>query len=65
MAHEKELNKLPVGTKVIPSEEFVRYCEAEFERRMNSGEAFDVTEYRVAMEMVTAKLKLLEAEGVA
>ncbi len=65
MAQETDLNKLPVGTKVIPSEEFVLYCETEFERRLNSGEDFDVDAYREAMEMVMTKLKLLEAEGEA
>jgi hypothetical protein len=65
MAQENVVNKLPVGTKVIPSEEFILYCEAEFERRLNSGEDFDEAAYREAMEMVTAKLKLLEAEGEA
>ena len=65
MAQVNDTNKLPVGTKVIPSEEFVRYCEAEFDTRLNSGEDFDEAGYREAMEMVTAKLKLLEAEIVA
>lgn len=60
MAQENELNKLPVGTKVIPSEEFTRYCEAEFEIRLNSGEEFDEAAYREAMEMVIVRLRLLE-----
>ena len=62
MAQENDINKLPVGTKVVPSEEFVQYCEDEFEKRLNSGENFDEDGYREAMEMVTAKLRLLEAE---
>ena len=65
MAQENDLNKLPLGTKVIPSEEFVLYCEGEFERRLNSGEDFDEAAYREAMEMVIAKLKLIETEGAA
>jgi len=65
MAQENDLNKLPLGTQVIPSEEFVLYCEAEFERRLNSGEDFDEAAYREAMEMVTASLKLLETESAA
>jgi len=65
MAPETDFIKLPAGTKVIPAEEFAVYCEAEFERRLNSGEDFDVAAYREAMELVITKLKLLEAEGMA
>jgi hypothetical protein len=65
MAQETSVKKLPIGTKVIPSEEFIHYCEVEFERRLNSGNDFDVSAYREAMEMVAEKLKLLEAESVA
>lgn len=52
----------PPGTKK-PSEEFVVYCEAEFERRLNSGEPFDEKTYRVAMDMALEKLQRLEEEG--
>jgi len=65
MAQETDIKKLPIGIQVIPSEEFVRYCEVEFERRLNTGEDFNVAAYREAMEMVAAKLKLLEPETVA
>jgi hypothetical protein len=65
MALETDFIKRPPGTKVIHSEEFAVYCEAEFERRLNSGEDFDLAAYREAMELVTTKLKLLEAEGMA
>ena len=65
MAQENDISKLPVGEKVIPSQEFVRYCETEFEKRLNTGEDFDEATYRKAMDMVTAKLKLLEAENMA
>lgn len=46
-----------------PSEEFVAYCEAEFERRLNSGELFDEAPYRKAMAMVLDRLTRLEEEG--
>lgn len=46
-----------------PSEEFVAYCEAEFERRLNSGESFDESQYRQAMAMVLERLTALEEEG--
>jgi predicted secreted protein len=46
-----------------PSEEFSAYCEAEFERRLNSGEAFDEAQYRKAMSMVLDRLIRMEGEG--
>lgn len=52
----------PVGVK-RPSEEFVAYCEAEFERRLNSGAGFDEPLYRKAMAMVLDRLERLEQEG--
>lgn len=45
------------------SEEFSAYCEAEFERRLNSGKPFDEALYRKAMDMVVARLVRLEEEG--
>ena len=45
------------------SADFARYCEAEFDRRRNSGESFDEAHYREAMEMVLRSLQALEAEG--
>ena len=65
MTLDTDFIKLPVATQVIPAEEFALYCEAEFERRLNSGEDFDLTAYREAMEQVITKLKLLEKEGLA
>ncbi len=44
-----------------PVEEFSAYCEGEFERRGNSGEAFDEKGYREAMEMALQKLRRLGA----
>ena len=48
-----------------PSEDFTAYCEAEFERRLNSGKDFDEAGYREAMDMVLKKLRLMEEEGIA
>lgn len=45
-----------------PSEEFSAYCEAEFERQLNSGEGFDESRYRKAMAMVMDRLIRLEQE---
>ena len=55
------LGKNPTVNK--PSEEFSVYCEAEFERRLNSEEAFDEAQYRKAMSMVLDRLIRLEVEG--
>ena len=46
-----------------PSEEFVAYCEAEFERRLNSGAMFNEALYRKAMQMVLDRLKHVEEEN--
>lgn len=48
-----------------PSDEFAAYCEAEFERRLNSGQEFDEMRYRKAMDMVLDRLTRLEQEGRA
>ncbi|MCB1723806.1 MAG: hypothetical protein KDJ39_08940 [Gammaproteobacteria bacterium] len=48
-----------------PSDEFKAYCEAEFERRLNSGESFDEPLYRKAMAMVLDRLDRLQQEGRA
>jgi hypothetical protein len=45
------------------STEFRKYCEAEFERRVNSGDEFDQGAYREALEMVLKRLSQLEQEG--
>lgn len=46
-----------------PSEDFASYCEAEFERRLNSGQPFDEPRYRKAMGMVLSRLIQLEQGG--
>lgn len=46
-----------------PSQEFALFCEAEFERRLNSGNDFDEQQYRRAMDLVMEKLRRLEDEG--
>jgi hypothetical protein len=43
--------------------EFLAYCEAERERRLNSGEAFDPEAFDQAIEMVLSKLRMLADEG--
>lgn len=46
-----------------PSDDFSAFCEAEFERRLNAGEAFDERLYRKAMHLVLDRLKQLEEEA--
>jgi hypothetical protein len=43
--------------------EFLAYCNAERERRLNSGEAFDQESFDAAIAMVLDKLRLLADEG--
>jgi hypothetical protein len=43
--------------------EFLDYCEAERERRRNSGESFDEAAFDQAVEMVLGKLRMLADEG--
>ena len=43
--------------------EFSAYCNAERERRRNSGETFDEKAFDEAVEMVMRKLRILAEEG--
>jgi hypothetical protein len=45
------------------AEEFLAYCNAERERRLNSGEAFDQEAFDAAIQMVLDKLRVLADEG--
>jgi hypothetical protein len=45
------------------AQEFLDYCTAEKERRLNSGEAFDEETFDQAIEMVVNKLRVLVDEG--
>ena len=54
----------PAASK-MPSEEFAAYCDAEFERRLNSGVDFDESRYRQAMKLVMDKLQHEEDGGRA
>ena len=50
----------PMGAS---AREFLSYCAAERERRLNSGEAFDEQAFDQAIEMVLSKLQVLADEG--
>lgn len=43
--------------------EFLAYCNAERERRLNSGEAFEQAAFDEAVELVMRKLGTLAEEG--
>lgn len=45
------------------AEEFLAYCNAECERRRNSGEPFDQELFERAKQMVLDKLRVLADEG--
>jgi hypothetical protein len=45
------------------AQEFLDYCAAEKERRLNSGEAFDEEIFDQAIQMIMNKLRVLADEG--
>lgn len=55
-----QLDNLPLGAS---AQEFLGYCAAEKERRLNSGEPFDEEAFDQAMQMVVNKLRVLADEG--
>ena len=63
MTQEDGVESPATKPTVRSSEEFAIYCEAEFERRRNSGEEFDEEGFRQAKELAVTKLRLME-EGV-
>jgi len=61
-----ELSKpLSRATLQGPVKDFEVFCEAELDRRRNSGEAFDETLFEEAVDLVTRRLKALEERGQA
>jgi hypothetical protein len=62
---EHKIPPVPTSTSRTPSEEFASYCEAEFERRLNSGDDFEQGRYQKAMALVMDRLQDLEREGKA
>lgn len=65
MSLDNDYPPLPSEKQAPPSEDFAAYCNAEFERRLNSGNEFDEAAYKEAMDMAMKKLVLLEDEGMA
>ncbi|MCU0767310.1 MAG: nodulation protein E [Gammaproteobacteria bacterium] len=59
---------LPVaGAAEVPASaiEFYTYCEAERERRRNTGESFDEALFDAAIELALRKFQALEDGGLA
>ncbi len=56
---EKPLNSADRGG---PLQDFLAFCEAEFERRRDTGEEFDEAAYKEAMDLVVRKFQALEEE---
>ena len=52
-----------IGNLGLSAKEFIAYCNAERERRLNSGEAFDQQAFDAAVELVLRKLHALAEEG--
>ena len=47
----------------VSAREFLAYSNAERERRLNSGEAFDQAAFDEAVQLVMRKLRTLGEEG--
>jgi hypothetical protein len=59
-----ELTTHEKNASIGPSaREFLNYCAAERERRLNSGEPFDEQVFDQAIEMVMSKFRVLADEG--
>ena len=56
-----------VGAAEVPPSaiEFFTYCEAERERRRNTGEPFDEALFTAAVELALRKFQTLEDRGLA
>ena len=65
MSEENEGKPISTTNLEGSAAELAAYCEAEFERRRNSGEPFDESSYREAMEMALRRLQVLEEGGYA
>ena len=65
MLGEEQINPSDSSAESGPSEAFIAYCNAEFDRRRNSGEPFDEAAYREAMALTLNKIRALEEEGYA
>lgn len=65
MSGEEQVKQSGALAVPRPSEAFSAYCNAEFDRRRNSGEAFDEATYREAMQLALRKIERLEEEGYA
>jgi hypothetical protein len=63
MSMSEQTNSQAVEGLGASAQDFLAYCNAERERRLNSGEAFDEEAFDQAIEMVLNKLRVLADEG--
>ena len=56
---EKPLNS---ADRRGPLQDFLAYCEAELERRRDTGNDFDEASYKEARDLVVRKFRTLEEE---
>lgn len=60
MSHETDAAEQQGKADTSFSEEFALYCDAEIEKRLNTGEKLDADAYHEAKDMVIKKLKAQE-----
>lgn len=65
MSKEIEIKPLSASELKGPEQHFNAYCEAELERRRNSGEPLDEALFQEAAELVKRKLRARKERGVA
>ncbi len=57
-----EVKPLNSADRGGPLQDFLTFCEAEFERRRDTGDRFDEASYKEAMDLVVRKFQALEEE---
>lgn len=65
MSKEIEIKPLSASELKGPEQHFNAYCEAELERRRNSGETLDEALFQEAVELVQRKLRARKERGLA
>ncbi len=63
MVDHVEPKPLNIAERQTTIEEFTHFCQEEKERRMNSGEKFDINTFEQAQELTLRKLQVLQDEG--
>ena len=63
MSNEIEIKPLSASELKGPEQHFNAYCEAELERRRNSGDSFNEALFQEAAELVQRKLRARQERG--